>query len=389
MSQREANDGPWADDRPWQQTVSRSAFLKLGAAVAGGVAFGGSAASSSAAVSRHLATTAAAKAPTLAKYSIGISIPVNVQAVTLFTQYMGEEAAHKGNGEHITSPDANGSAVLQHEQVETMIEKDTNAILLFLITIGGWEVDVKTATSKGIGVWNHSASPVGGCTQNVALDQYAAGYGVGEVAAQWMNRTQGGKGEWAQLPITNDPQLMLRGEGQQAAMKKYAPGATLVGSVFAQLETEGATAAANLLSAHPNLKMILCAGDDPGLGAFSSAVAAGKSSPSDFFIGSCDGNSENIDKIAAGTIYQADSNFLFPFSAVAVAKDMEAYFRHQYVYPTRIIKSLTVTHANASYNSNLNPFSAKDAALYASQFKYSKIALKTGQNPLDAFPGSS
>jgi ABC-type sugar transport system substrate-binding protein len=383
MSQKETSEGPWADGKPWEYSVSRSRFLKLGAAVAGGVAFGGSAASSSAA---RLAKEAAL-APNLSKYSIGISIPVNVQAVTLFTQFMGEEAARKGNGEKISSPDANGSAVLQHAQVETMIEKHTNAILLFLITIGGWETDVVTATKNGIGVWNHSASPVGGCTQNVALDQYAAGYGVGEVAAQWANKTQGGKAQWGLLPITNDPQLMLRGEGIQAAMKKYSPNSPLVGSVFAQLETEGAAAAANLLSAHPNLKMILGAGDDPGLGAYASATAAGKTKSTDFFIGTCDGNAENIDKIAAGGIYQADSNFLFPFSAVAVARDMESYFRHQYVYPTRIIRSLTVTHANAAYMSSLNPFSAKDQGLYKSQFKYSKIALKTGESPLAAFPG--
>jgi ABC-type sugar transport system substrate-binding protein len=384
MTQSEASGGLRAGEPRWDHELSRASFLKLGGLAAGGVAFGGSVASSRAAVMRRLGPMAASHP--LSKYSIGISIPVNVQAVTLFTQFMGEEAARPGQGEKVIAEDANGNSVTQHAQVSTMIERGTSAILLFLLTIGGWDSTVQQADKKGLGTWNHSASAVGGCTQNVGLDQYTAGYDVGQVAAEWVNKTRRGKAQWALLPITNDPQLILRGVGMQAAMKKYAPGATLVGSVFAQLETEGATAAGNLLQAHPDLAMILSAGDDPGLGAYTAATAAGKTSSSDFFIGSCDGNAENISKIQAGGIYQADSNFLFPFSAVAVARDMEKYFRHQYVYPTRIIKPLTVVKSNAAKIAALNPFDPKNASLYAAQFKYSKVALKTNQPVSAAFP---
>ena len=37
----------------------------------------------------------------------------------------------------------------------------------------------------------------------------------------------------------------------------------------------------------------------------------------------------------------------------------------------------------------LNPFSKADAGLYASQFKYSKVALKTNQPVADAFPAGT
>ncbi len=174
----------------------------------------------------------------------------------------------------------------------SFIENKANAILFFLITAAGWDADAKSATSKGIAAFNHSASAVGGMTQNCGLDQYGAGYSLGQVAADWMHKNQGGTGDWALLSITNDPQLLLRGKGAAAAMAKFAPNAKLVSTQFAQLETEGASAASNILQANPNLTMILSAGDDPGFGAYTSATGSGKTSAKDFFIGSCDGISE-------------------------------------------------------------------------------------------------
>ena len=212
----------------------------------------------------------------LSAYTMAVSEPIVVEAITSFVDQMVVTAKQPNAGESVITANSNLKVPLQHAQVATFIEKKVNAILFFLITAAGWEADVKNATSQGIAAFNHSASAVSGMTQNAGLDQYGAGYGLGTVAAQWMNKNQGGTGEWALLAITNDPQLLLRGKGVAAAMTKLAPNAKLVGTQFAQLETQGASAASNFIQANPNLKMLLSAGDDPAFGAYTVGHGLGQ-----------------------------------------------------------------------------------------------------------------
>ena len=224
-------------------------------------------------------------------------------------------------------------------------------------------------------------------TQNCGLDQYGAGYSLGTVAAQWMHANQGGTGEWALLAITNDPQLTLRGKGALAAMKQFAPKAKLVGTTFAQQETQGAAAASNFLQANPNLAMILSAGDDPAFGAYTSATGAGKTNSKDFFIGSCDGTPEALTKIGQGGIYQATSDFLFPFSATQLERDAEKFFRKQPIQPTRITSPITVTAKNLKSVQALSkdPLAPNVQYVYKKFMKYSNYKLKTNEPFANAF----
>jgi ABC-type sugar transport system substrate-binding protein len=170
-------------------------------------------------------------------------------------------------------------------------------------------------------------------------------------------------------------------------MKKFAPKAQLVGTQFAQEETQGASAAANFLQANPNLKMILSAGDDPAFGAYTSATGSGKTGSTDFFIGSCDGTSEALSKIAQGGIYQATSDFLFPFSATRLEQDAEKFFRKQPIQPTRITAPITVTAKNlkAVQAMSKNPLAPNVAWVYKKYMKYSNYQLKTNEPFANAF----
>jgi ABC-type sugar transport system substrate-binding protein len=372
-----------SDDAPWEQELSRRGLLKLAGLTAGGFALAGT--GSAEAAVRRLSMGAASEP--LAKYTMAVSEPIAVVAITWFVPQRAVTAKRPGAGEKVITANSNLKAPLQHEQVASFIEKKVNAILFFLITAAGWEKDVKNATSKGIGAFNHSASAVAGMTQNAGLDQYGAGYSLGQVAASWMNKNKGGTGQWALLAITNDPQLILRGQGIAAAMKKYAPGASLVSTQFAQQETQGATAASNILQANPNLVMILSAGDDPAFGAYTVATGSGKTSSTDFFIGSCDGTDEALSKIGQGGIYQATSDFLFPFSATQVERDAEKFFRKKPVQPTRITSPITVTAANLKQIQALskNPLAPNVQWVYKKYMKYSNYHLKTNEPFAHAF----
>jgi ABC-type sugar transport system substrate-binding protein len=364
--------------------VSRSGFLKLGGFTAGGLMLGGGLASGSAAMARQLSTAAAGP---LAGKTVGISTPVNIQVLIEFFANMKKQAATPANGEKINVVNANGDSVKQHADVATMIQQGDNALLMLLLSASGWDKTVLDATKKGIGMFNHSASAVRYMTQNVGLDQRQAGFLLGQIAAAWIKKTQGGTADVAILPILNDPQLILRGKGIEAALKQYAPGAKIVGQVHAQLEAEGATAAANLLQSNPNLKMILTAGDDPGLGAYTAATEAGKKVSTDFFIGSCDGTDAVLAKIAQKGIYQATADFLFPFSSTQLERDIEKFLRGQHVQPTRIMKPIGVSAANLQHVQAIskNPRAANVQYIYKTNMKYSNYKLKTNEPFAHAF----
>jgi ABC-type sugar transport system substrate-binding protein len=371
-----------ASGSPWEQNLSRATMLKASGAAAGGLALLGPA-SASAALRRFMRPSAGP----LSAYTMAVSEPIVVEAITSFVDQMVVTAKQPTAGEKVITAQSNNKAPLQHAQVATFIQNKVNAILFFLITAAGWEADAKKATSQGIAAFNHSASAVAGMTQNCGLDQFGAGYSLGQVAAQWMNKNQGGNGEWALLAITNDPQLLLRGKGAETAMKKFAPNAKLVGTQFAQLEEQGASAASNFLQANPNLKMILSAGDDPAFGAYTSATGSGKSSSTDFFIGSCDGTSEALSKIGQGGIYQATSDFLFPFSATQLERDAQKTFRKQKIMPTRITTPITVTAKNlkAVEAMSKNPLAPNVQWVYKKYMKYSNYKLKTNEPFANAF----
>jgi ABC-type sugar transport system substrate-binding protein len=367
----------------WDQGLTRQSLLKAAGVTAGTLALFGP--GTAGAAVRRLGTRSAAKP--LAAYTMAVSEPIVVQAISGFVDNMVTAASQPHAGESVITSQSNLKVPLQHEQVASFIEKGVNAILFFLITAAGWDADAKAATSKGIAAFNHSASAVGAMTQNCGLDQYGAGYSLGQVAAQWMVAHQGGTGDWALLAITNDPQLLLRGKGAAAAMAKFAPNAKLVSTQFAQLETQGAAATSNLLQANPNLKMILSAGDDPAFGAFSVATGSGKTSATDFFIGSCDGTDEALTNIGAGGIYQATSDFLFPFSATQLERDAEKFWRKVPIMPTRITSPITVTASNLKVVQamQLNPLAPKVQYVYKKYMKYSNYHLKTNEPFANAF----
>ena len=183
-------------------------------------------------------------------------------------------------------------------------------------------------------------------TQNCGLDQYGAGYSLGQVAAQWMNKNQGGTGEWALLAITNDPQLLLRGKGAAAAMKKFAPNAKLVEHAVRAARDAGRVGRVELPPGEPEPEDDPVRRRRPGLRCVHLGDRLGQDGATDFFIGSCDGTNEALSKIAQGGIYQATSDFLFPFSATQLERDAEKFWRKQPIQPTRITTPITVTAQN-------------------------------------------
>lgn len=330
---------------------------------------------------------ATAEPASLAGKRVCIPSPIEIEVLREFWDTMKAQAALPENGEEVIVVDAKGDSAKQHQQFDQFIAQGCDAIVGMFLSVDGWEEQVAAAVAKGIGVFNHSASAVGGATQNVGLGQFDSGYAVGVETARWINENLGGKAEVGVLAILEDPQLLQRSEGFKAALAELAPGATIVGEANAQDKDTGAAAAANLLQAHPGIQVLYASADDPALGALAAATDAGKTDPKTFFLASNDGTSASFEKISEGGIYQATWSYNFPFSATQLQRDIETFLRGGEVQPTRMQLGNLVTAANLAEFQALaaDPRAAEVQDLYQEYMKYSDIPLAQNQPILEAF----
>lgn len=330
------------------------------------------------------ATAAAVASPTPAPLTgkrVGIPSLLVIGVFDEFWADMKAVAALPGNGEEITVAQADGDSVKQRNLADQFIAQGVDAMLVIQVDTSGWAEIIERAKQKNVFLLNHSPSALGGASQNVGLDQQGAGFQVGKDAANWINAKHGGTAEVGLLASSGDPQLALRGVGFKAALAQYAPNAKIVGEAPSLTLAEGAASAANLLQAHPNIKVILALGDDAGLGALQAATERGKTSADEFYIGSCDGSSPVLDKIAEGGIYQSVWDFVFPTSAVASQMDIERALRGEAVKPTRVQHGFLVTKANLADAQKYaaDPLAPDVLAKYPELMSYYDVELDTGE----------
>ena len=244
--------------------------------------------------------------------------------------------------------DADADAVKQFADIEAFIAQEYDGIFYLVLTPEGMDDLVARAVEQDICMFNHSASPITGSTQNVVLDQHFSGYQVGRFAAEWIAKNYGDADE-VQVGVQGnraDPLLAERTQGVIDGVTENAANAVIVGQVEANTIELGSAGAANLLQANPDIKMFLAFSDDSGFGAYTAAREAGKEDPNEFFIGSADGTNLVLDEIAKGGIYQATWSYLFPYSSTQWMRDMQRCLRGEEIPPTRVQKGLLVTAEN-------------------------------------------
>jgi ABC-type sugar transport system substrate-binding protein len=276
---------------------------------------------------------------------VGISSLHEVEILNEFFSDMKREAQLPGNQLDLVIVDAGNDAVKQMNDIEAFIVQKYDGIFFLALPSDGLDQLVAKAVRNGVFMFNHAATPVTGCTQNVILAQHSSGAEIGKFAARWINEKHGGQAEVGVITNASDPWLQIRTEGIKDGLRENAPHARVVGEVHGHSIELGAAAAANLLQAHPDIKVLLSHADDPGYGCYTAATEAGKKDPNEFMVASCDGTRLVMDKIGENGIYQATWSYLFPFSATAWMRDMITCLRGGSVPPTRTQVGRLVTNA--------------------------------------------
>jgi ABC-type sugar transport system substrate-binding protein len=372
-------------DTVQRRDLLRAGLLFGGAAAAGPLiaACGSSGGSAGAPASTgSTATGSTAAGSSLAGKKVGVMVPETIEVITQELQYNQEQAARPGNGEHIDIVNADGDSLREYDIANQFIAEDYDAVILFPLQATGWGPTVAAANAKKIPMFNHGSAPISGITQNIVVSHYTAGLEVAKTAAAWLNKYHNGEGQVGLLVIINAPAIALRGKGFVAGIKQYAPKAQIVDQVFAQTESDGVSAAGNMLSAYPDLKMILSAGDDPGLGAYSVITERGVTNPTDFFIGSCDGETQALTYIQQNTIYQCDWSFYFDLSGILMEEDAESAMRGKAVPPVRIQGGSVLTRATIPQYNSLNYFASAEQATLSKYYTYCNEQFTTNQTSL-------
>jgi ribose transport system substrate-binding protein len=311
---------------------------------------------------------------------VGVSIPYEAEILNEFYSDMKREADHLDTELRLVLVDAEGDFFKQTIAIELFIAQGFGGVFMFVLP-DGMDRIVAHAREKGVCIFNHSATPITGCTQNIVLDQHIAGYNVGKHAAKWINEKHGGKAQVGILANLTDSQLIVRTQGLKDGLRENCPGAVVVGEVEANTVDAGAAAGANLLQAHPNIAAILAFSDDPGVGAYTAALEAGHRDRNTFFVGSADGTRLGMEKVAEGGIYQCCAFFFFSFSATQAVRDLDRCLRGENVAPTRIMGSKLVTKDNVEEFDRIshNPRAPEWAHFYSDPeiMRYSEVPLTT------------
>jgi ribose transport system substrate-binding protein len=199
-------------------------------------------------------------------------------------------------GGQITVVDCKNNVTTQISQIENLVASGINVLVIHPAEKTAIDAALKAVRDKGIKVFVYDDDIVNSDI-NFMVENYKAGYMIGEWAANWINEKFGGSCEVA---ILNYPQLQVlleRGNGIVDAIKTLAPNARIVAESSAINTTEGMAKTETFLQAHPNIKVIASIGGGGAVGANEAVKASGKLTP-DFGIFASDATPEELDAIA-------------------------------------------------------------------------------------------
>lgn len=248
-----------------------------------------------------------------------------------------------------------------------------------------WQHAVQQATSGGAIFINHSTQAVAGATQNTLFSHKGAGVGIGQAAVAWAHKNGVKNPVVALIGNLKDAQGSKRTTWAWKTIKAAFPNATLAGQVQGIDLPTGTQGASNLLSAHPNINMLIVFNTIAGVGSLNSAMHAGKNDRNKFFLGMTDFEDQTLKLIAAGnSIVQANWGTYFPASMILMAKDAINHYNGQPMKPTRLLLGEAITTPSQATNFDkvaFDPLNPANSYVYTKYFQYLDSPVGTAQVP--------
>ena len=245
---------------------------------------------------------AAADAPAGATLRVGYAVP---DASNPFLSNLTKSVAgyFAPDGVEVIVADAQGDATKQVNQIENFTTMGVNAIIVMAIDPKGVTSVIEDAQKAGIKVMV-AGGDTGVYDAIMHTDQRAMGAMIAQMACDFIAANYAGADDGSVevgiIENRDTPEANQRSDGM-ATVSTLCPAAQVAGVVGGQPTiTFGATAAENLLTAHPNIKLILAYNDAQGLGATQTVAAMSTINPATFAIYGADNTPDALAAIKSG-----------------------------------------------------------------------------------------
>ncbi|MDT5011805.1 MAG: ribose transport system substrate-binding protein [Mycobacterium sp.] len=287
--------------------VSRRSFLTRASLMTGLGLVGGPALLAACSATGSSSSSGGSKKPNaaLAK-SVGYDFPENSLPVYANLVKFAKKRASQTGYKLVLSAD-DGKTDKEIANVQAWIDEGLGAMVVFPLEPTSMEKMAKAAIDKGL-IW----VSYGGSMQNqsgaILLNPYESGQALGKNAAAWAQQNLGGQGKAAFLVNETIDLTRQRDKGVADAFTKLAPGVTVVAKQFANSQQSGLQAMDSILTAHPDINMVLTVNDDGAVGAYQSLLNRGRN-PKDpkTYVGGQDGTQQAMQLIQKGGIFRATS----------------------------------------------------------------------------------
>lgn len=225
---------------------------------------------------------------------LGLSFGQNVHPFFVAMQKGAEDAAKENNVELVVQS-ADSSLEKQVEQLENMIQRGCQAILLNPYDSEGVAAVVNEALKSDVGIFTMDIDTVGAeSTSYVASDNVSIGRMLGEYVIDELD----GKGK---IAFIGGPSVTSLKDREQGFMDAIAESdIEIVANQGTAMEREDALASAEtILQANPDIKAFVGINENSGQAILSACAAAGMK---DVLITTVDATEENMDAIKNGKI---------------------------------------------------------------------------------------
>lgn len=207
------------------------------------------------------------------------------------------DEAGRSLGAELYVTDARHDVTKQISDIEDLVQKGIDILLLNPTDSVGIESAVRTAKQAGVVVIAVDAQASGPVDSFVGSKNHEAGLMAGEALA----KSLGGRGSVAILDGIPVVPILERVRGFKAGIARH-PGITLVDIQNGRQERSVAmNVTENILQSHADLKGIFSVNDGGALGALAAIQASGR----DIALVSVDGLAEVVDAIVAGGPFKA------------------------------------------------------------------------------------
>jgi ABC-type sugar transport system substrate-binding protein len=246
--------------------------------------------------------TAEAAAPAATAKRIGYAVP---DASNPFLANLTKSVADyfKADNIEVLVADAQGDATKQVNQIENFTTMGVDAIIVMAVDPKGVTSVIEDAQKAGVKVMV-AGGDTGSYDAIMHTDQGAMGAMIAQMGCDFIAQNHAGAADGSVevgiIENRDTPEATARSTGI-ATVATLCPQAKVVGVVGgAPTITAGATAAENLLTAHPNIRVILAYNDALGLGATQTVAAISTIDPATFAIFGADNTPDALAAIKSG-----------------------------------------------------------------------------------------